>query len=308
MHRREGFATTHYGKFGIPAIKDITLDHRKKIVIWGDSYVQARMVNDDEKIPQVLTARLSENGLGNEFMSFGVGLDGNSVADYYFDIPAYESLNLDIVSHVILITGISDTLPGLSDDFNMGVFRANPLRFEWNEWTPDHTGIKQVFKKFKLNFLWWVARSASLRANDLHLLPIGKAMEHGEITIEKKEEVVYSRQELIDAWSFLFEKLREQTKLPIVFVYSPPVPGIKNGKVSLVYDEEDKIELFAEVACKFNIQVLNTAVNFISFYKKNQGFPRGFANTTPSNGHLNRDGQKIVADTIMNHILETKSM
>ena len=63
-YRSEGIATTYRGAYGINAIEDITRDSRKKIVVWGDSYIEALQVDDCLKIPQVVNKNLLNIGLG----------------------------------------------------------------------------------------------------------------------------------------------------------------------------------------------------------------------------------------------------
>ena len=62
LYKSEGFGTTYIGSSGVNAIVDIAKESRKKIAIWGDSYIQAYQVNDSDKIPQVVTAKLLDNG------------------------------------------------------------------------------------------------------------------------------------------------------------------------------------------------------------------------------------------------------
>ena len=53
---------------------------------------------------------LSKNGFGNKLMCFGIGMSGDSVGDYYFEIPKYENIAKPILTHLILITSIEDIL------------------------------------------------------------------------------------------------------------------------------------------------------------------------------------------------------
>lgn len=274
-HRREGFAATYHGLYGTDGIEDITQDPRQKIVIWGDSYVEGHQVNDDEKIAQVLTAGLAEQGLGNQLMSFGVGMSGNSVADYYFEIPKYEQLGINIAAHIILVTGLSDTLPDDEKDYERGVFEVNPYRLVWKEWHPANTSTKKVFKKFKLNFLWWTLRSASLSVPQMRFM-IATAPPRASFH-DNLRTVPPSDDELAAAWSFLFEKLRSQTSLPIVLMYSPRVPTIKDGAVTTQFDDEGKIALFTSVAQKYQIPVINTTNALYRILPGNRAVPAWFS-------------------------------
>ena len=79
----------------------------------------------------------------------------------------------------------------------------------------------------------------------------------------------------------MFKKLREQTELPITFVYSPPIPIIKDGRIFSKDNNAKQIALFIKIAKEYDIAVLNTADEFVSFYRKAGFFPRGFSNSNP---------------------------
>ena len=113
---------------------------------------------------------------------------------------------------------------------------------------------------------------------------------------------MHSSKFLYDSWSFLLKKLRDQTGVPLIFVYCPAIPRIHDGKIIFKNNETNKINLFTNIAKKKNISVLNTTDEFISFYKKTGLFPRGFLNSKPSRGHFNKNGHKIVSEKIMNYI------
>ena len=240
-HRSEGVAKTYKGLFGVNAIEDITKDSRDKIVIWGDSYVEAHQVNDQDKIPQVVTAKLSGKGLKENLMSFGVGMSGDSVADYYFDIPKYEQLTKNIVSHYIVIANIKDTLPDQLTDDKRGIFKSNPFRLCQDIWHLKHQKIKKILNDLHLYFIWEPIKSALLSVNQLSFT---LGTRNHDSNIKESGELVYPDKYLNDAWSFLFKKLREQTELPIFFVYCPAIPKIQGGKVAVNDKDVNQIVVF----------------------------------------------------------------
>ncbi len=300
-HRTEGIAETYIGLYGINGIEDITKDNRNKIVIWGDSYVQAHEVNDPDKIPQVITKRLSEKGFGEKLMCFGVGMGLDSVADYYFDIPKYERLTQSVVSHFIIVTTINDTLPDKSTDEIRGIFKSNPLRLYQDNWKPEFQKIKKALNKIKLSFIWQPVRSTLSSLKTLRFAPTKR--NNNFTNFKEFDKEVYSQKFLSDSWTFLFKKLREQTEIPITIVYCPAIPIIQNGKVIVEDNNGDYILLFKKIAKKYNISVLNVTDTFLSFYKRSELFPRGFSNSKPSSGHFNKYGHEIVSEVIMTHIL-----
>lgn len=299
-HRSEGFGETYKGLYGINAIRNISIDKRKKIAVWGDSFIEAHQVDDNFKIPQIITSILSKKGLGDQLMCFGIGMSGDSVADYYFDMPKYETVAENIIMHFIVITSIEDILPNQPSDDTRGLFRSNPLNFYMKPWEPKHQKIKKILYDLNIYFLWEPVRSAILSGRKLRFIP-GK-IEIKE-NISENQEKEFSEKQFFESWNFLCEKLREQTTDQIVFVYCPDIPRIENGMIKKDDKDANSIEQFSEIAGNYGIDVINTADDLLSFYKKTGVFPRGFPNSRPSRGHFNKYGHKIVANAISLYII-----
>lgn len=297
-HRSEGFGSTDNGRFGIQGINDITFIHKHKIIVWGDSYVEAHQLDDKFKIPQRITEKLSERGIGDTAMAFGVGMSGDSVADYYAYIPKYEKLVRNIKAHYIVITGFADTLPVQLSESSRWDFRANPLRLTQNKWAPKYQSVKKKLNDLGLYFVWEPVKSTIDTVNHLQMIP--HVFKKKPLTNLEKTE--WSKSSRIQAWSFLFEKLKEQTEWPLIFVYCPHVPRISHGKIITTDANIKDTELFLEVAQKRGISVINLQDRFVNFYKTSGSLPRGFSNSTPGEGHMNRFGDDITAQAIIDHI------
>lgn len=294
-HRDEGWARTYKGKYGINAIEDITEDKRRKIIIWGDSYVEAHQVEDNEKMPQVLTAILEKSYDG--LMAFGVGMSSDSVADYYFDIPKYEKLVDSVVGHFIIITLSEDILPDQKTDRIRGVFSSNPYRLELFEWKPRYQEIKKTLNRYGLNFIWEPVKSL-VSGRPLRFVPAAGVKPEET----RGAEEIYTDASRKEAWAFLFRRLREQTNLPIVLVYCPVMPKIENGNLILVDPDLKNVRLFANEALKNGIDFIDISSLFVDYYKKTGELPIGFANYRPGHGHFNIAGHRIVAEFIFEYI------
>lgn len=298
--RSEGFAKTWHGLYGINGIRNIKNDKRSKIIIWGDSYIEAHQVNDSEKIPQRITAKLSAAGLHDKLMSYGVGMSGDSVADYYFDIPRYENLTRDVYAHYIIITSFEDTLPDQPTDTSGGVFKSEPLRFQENGWAPRIPKIKEICNRFGVFFVWTPFLAVRSALTEFSLLP--KWVRNGHQSDILPQPVEPSDM-LRKYWSFLFQEIQKQTEKPVNFVYCPVIPAMNGGKIIRDDRDDAKFLLFKEIAEGYGVTVLDAREPFISFYDQSGLFPRGFINSRPSGGHLNKYGHDIVAGLITSHIL-----
>jgi lysophospholipase L1-like esterase len=302
-HRTEGFASTKKGLFGINAIEDITKDGRRKIIVWGDSYIEGHQVNDKLKIPQVITKKLTNDSANSQIMSFAVGMSGDSVADYYFDIPKYESLVKSVAAHYIVITSINDILPDQLSDTTRGLFKSNPLEIYHDKWHPEFQKAKAQLNNFGLYFIWQPIRSLISTIKKITFIPTAQ-ISH----VENKAQQTYSPQFLQESWEFLLSELRKQTSKPLVFIYCPHVPKIEENKISITDPDQQQIELFSKIAKKNNIQFLNSSYQFINFYETTGLFPRGFSNSKPSVGHFNKYGHEIVSRLIVDHLKEIGSI
>lgn len=300
--RSEGFATTRKGLFGINGISDISQIKKRKIVVWGDSYIEAHQVADSEKTPQVVTEILARKKLDEEFICFGVGMSGDSVADYYFEIPRYGNVINGIVAHYIFITGLSDILPDQSTDDKKGLFSANPLRLHEDDWKPKFQNLKSLFATLHISFVWRPLVSFPGVMKQLRFAPGRQVPKLHKKTGKVREQSV-SEDSLIPLYHFLLKSLRAQTRHRLTFVYAPMMPKIQNGKIRRNDSNATQMALFRTIAAQYDIEVLDMGDAFLRFYEKTGLFPRGFVNTEPGAGHLNRYGHAVVAATIADHFI-----
>ncbi len=300
--RSEGFATTRKGLFGVNGISDISQIRKKKIVVWGDSYVEAHQVEDAEKMPQVVTLNLARKELDDEFICFGVGMSGDSVADYYFEIPRYEMVINGIVAHYIFITGLRDILPDQPTDDKKGLFNANPLRLHEDDWKPKFQKLKIVFATLHMSFVWRPLVSLPGVMKQLRFAPGMQVRKLQKKTDKVRGESV-SDAFRISSYHFLLKSLRAQTTHQLTFVYAPSMPKIQNGKILRNDHNATQIDLFRKIATQYDIEVLDTGDAFLRFYEKTRLFPRGFVSTEPGAGHLNKYGHAIVAAAIADHFV-----
>ncbi len=298
-HRSEGIAITHYGRFNIQGISDITKIRKDKIIVWGDSFVEAHQVDDQFKIPQQITRQLANRGFGEKVMAFGVGMSGDSVADYCYYIPKYEELIQNIIAHYIVITNPNDTLPDQSSDNTRWIFKSAPFRLTLYKFHPEFQGIKKKLNQFGLYFIWQPVRSTIASLKRLQMRPQPSKRTSSKSSCENEESNTFR----IEAWTFLFEELKEQTSLPLIFVYCPHVPRISNGKIITADSKTKEMDLFFKIARQHGISVINLRDRFVNFYKTSGVFPRGFPNSIPGEGHLNQFGDELVAEAIADHLI-----
>lgn len=292
-YRTEGWGTTNVGRYGVNAVPDITRISGPKVLIWGNSYVEAFQVDDQEKMPQVLTYLFHSDGLKDLF-AFGVGHSGDRIAQYYFDIPKYEQIASPIYMHFIILGSIVDVLPDNRQNRSNFISKQGYSLVE-NKWEPLFQKEKAFLKKYELHFIWDLLRSTIKNLKPrFRPGPVLTNSDNG-----KSNE---SKESPREAWSFLLKQLRMQTTKPIVFVYSPTVPRIEES--SIVFSDQDAklIKIFAEECFRHNIGFINMADDFSEYYRRTGRFPRGFANYRPAEGHFNSEGHRLIAEAIFKYI------
>jgi len=299
-HRSEGNGSTHVGKYGINGIEDITKIDKRKIIIWGDSFVDARHVDDKYKLAQVVTSLLQKNS-DNNVISFGVGMGGDSAADYYFDIPKYELIAQNVIAHFIIIHSMRDFLPNQWGDDERGIFKSDPYRLENKAWEPKYQKfgeIKNILNNLGLYFIWKLVSDIKLSYYSGFHLDFYPRIKKRTALSERLDEEDNTVSNFVRPVSFILGKLRSQTKAPIILVYCPNVPTIIKGNISFT---DLNASLFNKVvieASKNNIACLDLTGDFINYFKATGNFLRGFSNTRPGLGHLNIEGHRIVAEAI----------
>ena len=292
-HIKEGWAESVYGKYDIIGIDDVTKVDSNKVAIWGDSFVEGHQLPDDEKLAQQFSEVCRENGI-DELLGVGIGGSGRSVPDYYNLMPAYEKV-VNPVFHVIVISSFGDISPD-------GVrFLNQPFRItEYNN-SKRFIGVRHFLNSLSLNFFYPRLEKFMDSGIDLRF-GLGEVK-----SSDSEEEISDSEQEVpVDAWDFLLAKLRQRTELPILIVYTPPVPQIKEGE--LIYDDffssSGQTEKLADLCKKNGIGYIDMKQRNITFFEKTGNFPRGFNNGGFTTGHCNKYGHHLIAEAIYDYIKE----
>lgn len=299
--RREGWATTYIGKYNTFGNNEIDKNDVSKYAIWGDSEVTAFPVPDAYKMGQQLTNMFSK--IGQEFIGFGIAHSNNTLADYIVDLSKYESLIPNIASHYIVLCNLKDdTLPPLKRDPGCTKFEYHPeFRLVTSVCRPRYQSVFHQLSKYNMRMVsYFFGEISGYRVR----LPWNREeTDKSDRLIEKK--LPYDK---LDAWEFILGELRRQSSKPITFLYCPYRPAILGKQVSFEDPDRYDKEIFADICKKYNIGFIDLSERFNDFFLKTNKFPRGFANTFPGRGHLNIDGQRLVAEAIFSNELNRNSL
>lgn len=288
--RSEGWGTTRFGPHGMVGdVEGILAGGGPVFVFWGDSHAEAFQVDDVEKGVAVYNAQAAP-GAPQGVVCAESGL---SVADYAFDIPKLERAYPQVVGHVILLNGMRDVLPQTSPSVHAR-FAENPWRLEPGTYRPNANGLRwgPVIRDMRLEFLYDLCRR--VKDHSFRFTP-GTAEASG--AAEPDGQAACNPERMREGWRFLLRTLRGQGR-NVAFLYCPMVPAPGNGGV--VAEDPDKAckALFREVCADQGVGFVDLTDAFNGFYRNEAAFPRGFPNSRAGEGHLNRDGHRLVAGAL----------
>lgn len=296
--RDEGWAQTRMGPHGVAALP--SLDGIGPVVaLWGDSYVEALQVADDEKIAQQMTAfRARQSGANGWLTAVGVGRSGRSVADYVHLIPRYERL-LDVRAHVIVLGNIDDVLLGA------GGFTGPPFALAETRAPANALGLRRVVHRFRLDFLWHAAQTVRgglglSEKGSLRFFP-GPVAQTG---VGQRKASKYDRVAAVptrEAVDFVLDAVQGAATRPVLFLYSPGLPRIVESQVAVRTADLDAGAVAAfERGCEARgIPFVNLGPRFLAYWRRTGLFPRGFHNGRPSRGHWNAAGHRLAAEAVV---------
>jgi len=312
QERREGWATNHVGGFGLIASRPEDLAASAKILIWGDSFVEAFHVEDSAKMHRCLTDRLHDPP-GDEGAALAIGERFCSIADYRFRIPDYEAALKDVKLHVIHLYSLEDTFPDQYPGGRISLFLSEPeLHFEKydNEFREIEEPVspgraRRLIHQYHLQFFSRLRTSLAgiARLDGLRFSP-GTAQKS---TADPAAHRAWNRflepswgstEPPLEAWRFLLRELDSVTEAPILFVYAPPTPALVSGKLVLENPEKNLADHFSSLCEGQGIGFVSLEEPFLRFLEENGRFPKGFHNSRPWEGHYNADGHRLVAEAI----------
>ncbi len=274
----EGGAVSHYGVCGLnPVVLEKWDGKSTRIMLYGDSYVEAFQVQDDEKPDAVLTKYLGDNAV-----AFGIGVSGFGLPSMIARATAYEKvmgkpvLNVffcasGIRNDVLADTTAQKTLPiGYVEKVTRG---KNTLKIN----------IVRIINRFYLNFVPVIWKKLSGICKSSHAPQTVCLEDSGSETESLRDEL-----------SYILRSMKE-LQGDSVIVYCPELPKIKNGNILTNDMDESDVVILKGMAEKFSVPIIDVTPVLLEFYRENNRFPRGFDNLGgPGNGHLTPSGIEAI--------------
>lgn len=298
-NRDEGWSVTRYGSHGLHNAAGIESFSGSTVLIWGDSYVEAHQVNDEQKMDFQVNRALSQRR-GGPIRAVAIGRAYWSIADYYFHIPRYEQL-LNPACHFIVLAerGLKDLCP------DGETFLAEPT-YEFVARAVGDTRKGRIIADLQEYGLCdaalapWKAVRTLLKNVRTSRFALGPAAPHAEHPVEAGSALFQAEtpDRIAASWTYAIDKLASATGKPIVFVLVPEVPYLENGRVCFDDPQAKWRTTLVELLKEKGIGCIDMTETLIEDHRQTGRFSRGFHHGRPDRGHLNARGHWLLAQQI----------
>ena len=283
QQRSENWVNFRIGALGLEETEAGKLaDGRKKILIHGDSYVEAAMIPPEDRMQN----RFSHRSLS----ALGIGYSGAGAPEFAYLMSRFPRKIPDAAAQVI--------------------FTADPYDFTYiDPKTCDGTqrGGLGVRPSSAADVISYRIRAYAVRAvmRRIRLLKPDFVGNHW-FRRGGTGNAVFPRPDVSGVVERLAAAARRSGAPLVLIVYAPRLPHIQGNKVD--FDDPDKS--YAEVleaACRRNgIGFVNLGPDFTAYFRSSGRFVSGFFNTPPGKGHLNSAGHRIAAEAISRYFAGEK--
>lgn len=279
VHGTEGYGINKVDENGYINAEGTLQDSH--ILCMGSSHTQGKELPSGENYPSLINKHFSKDQ--ESLAAYSVACDANFLPSLIKHFPAAVEAypNASVVTIEISSTDVSaEELEGALSQVNYDESQSIKNQVE-------HAGFKD---KLKL----WIKEYFPL------LSLIKSKLETPSAT-----DTVAEESDTTDAtpdFEKVLKLIRSQYDGEIIFIYHSQTLIEKDGSVSFA---DDKLFNAFEKACVENdIQVIDMRPVFTQYYEEHKEIPYGFANTKPGNGHLNKLGHRLVAETLITYIEE----
>ena len=94
----------------------------------------------------------------------------------------------------------------------------------------------------------------------------------------------------------LMKYIRSRTDKQVIIIYHPAISLEEDGSIKAL---TNNAEPYYEKVCAANgIDFIDMTGRFMEAYEKDRIIPRGFSNTTPGDGHINRKAHEMMAEEL----------
>lgn len=276
--RSEGYADTAIGPHGIPGwpvswdLDEPAQDGILRIALWGDSQAEGMCVQDSDKI-----ASLVEEFSHGQTQVATLARSGDDCNDWIAQLSVAEkTMHLD--AHVFLLVEWSDWCIDAADPQESVSYRINAVT------------------RFAPGFVIHALRNATTQGatNEPRQLRFGLGPIDSNIEQSSPGKNNDLNGQAMIRLANQIDRLRASTSKPLVFLYAPQLPRIRDGKIQSEDDSEKLLVTLQESLSGKQSTVVDVRSQLIDSAMSGR-WPRGFHHGQFGVGHYNAIGNAILA-------------
>lgn len=307
--RSEGWGNTRTGPHGLPGWSPRPAAHR--VILWGDSQVEGHCVNDPEKISnQVIALADAQTGLSLDCLPLGrSGADARDWRDLAPEADALWEPRL----HLWVVTDLSD-LMALAPQ--QGLAPYHRWTMESPRWVKLAAALraealfaagKRLFRDPSTGGLRQLQFGIGPRSGPPEGVkqpwepPPGSQQAAGQP--QDRNGVSPSPLALAQLVAGEVALVADQLDGRLAILYAPAVPTLARP-LATAHRDDAMFALLRDALRDQAIEVVDVRDDFIALWHSQRRLPRGFHNGQPGYGHLNAEGNRVVAKHVVSLIQE----
>ncbi len=281
VHGTEGFGIIKTDENGY--INQPGALQKSYVLCMGSSHTQGKELSINENYTSLINAHFSK-GEGS-LAAYNIACDGNFLPTLIKHFPAAVQAFPDAAVVTIEISSTDFSAEELNDALQQVEYDENQSIKNQIQYMGFKDELKIFIKEYFPLISLVKSKLETSSTNDKNVSVEKTDNNDAAIALEKSLKL-----------------MRSQYAGEIIFIYHSQTLIEKDGSISFVDDE-----LFSEFAnaCENNnIRLVDMRPVFVEHYENEKEIPYGFANTKPGNGHLNKLGHRLIADSLIPYIEE----
>ena len=260
------------------------------VLMMGSSHVEGLYVRPGDDVSSQLGERLSANGVDG--FVYNIGMSGHDLTLNVRNLdraltrfePSYVAIETRTVMHFAhQVYGVLNGDQG----------RNGPTEAVISEWISERPLLRTVYRQL-----------ANLRTNEA--LSDDSAAS-GEGAYEYTQEVYDLYEEaMLELMRMVRDTADAHGAAPIIY-YHPALRLLEDGAAAPETDPRC-MDIYREACERAGVRFLDLTDAFLEAYASEHILPHGFINTRPEEGHLNADGNRIIAEALCAEILKREAI
>lgn len=296
----EGFARMRFNELGLRGRRiESHKEGEKRVFVMGSSYTFAGEVSERDTFVSLLDRRLNEKAL--PIMVINGGMPDASIAEYIYYLPVFQT----IIKPDLIIIQI------VAMDFYRALSRKSGIYIDLNnDGSYRVVDNREALLKYKVIenglYRWLIEKSSifsylNIRMKMFLSMKVDAEAQQGPDKLnpaeQQKKNEILSRSVILMA-KVLMDWAHNAT--PILLLLIPEENSLAK---SMTHEEERLVDELKQLSSKYHIEVVDMAPIFRNSLQTDHIVPKGFLNSRPGAGHLNKSGHELVVDQLVPIIL-----